>query len=331
MRTAWVRRLGCGDLDLGSLFGGEVSEVSALFDQVIARLRSAFSLDKKLVHVPGTSLFSEDPNAAAAAQFEGIDTHLVRPPFVPALAELADPICATQLKHGTGKNAGIILVPQPSANDPNDPLRCPSFSRVSPVCELTISRRAYLAQAPLLWCPSVRYGAGWSCRAPRGGGPDCHRWRVQRVARRLRQGTLLLSLSDGEMIPDAVDRRCSRHGSSSPSASRPCSSRLAPSSSASVLFVLQSQPSLHTLIFELQIYLFSSVLLLVSTVWASFSTSLGSFTGSRILMGVAAAPLEFLVGSSINDVYFVHERGRPVSLWNLALSEWRFLASPPPG
>jgi hypothetical protein len=28
-------------------------------------------------------------------------------------------------------------------------------------------------------------------------------------------------------------------------------------------------------------------------------------------MGIAAAPLEFLVGASINDIYYVHERGLP--------------------
>lgn len=36
-------------------------------------------------------------------------------------------------------------------------------------------------------------------------------------------------------------------------------------------------------------------------------------------MGIAAAPLEFLVGATINDIYYVHERSLPVALWNLAL------------
>lgn len=38
-----------------------------------------------------------------------------------------------------------------------------------------------------------------------------------------------------------------------------------------------------------------------------------------MFMDVGAAPLEFLVGASINDIYFVHERGLPFAIWNLAL------------
>lgn len=64
--------------------------------------------DRHLTHVPGTSIFSDDPNAQAAALYEGVDL--------------------SKLKHGSGKNKHIVLVPQPS-DDPNDPLNWPQWKK----------------------------------------------------------------------------------------------------------------------------------------------------------------------------------------------------------
>lgn len=50
--------------------------------------------DKYMDHVPGTVLFSDDPNAMAQSLYAGTDVH--------------------KLKHGRGRNAHIILVPQTS-------------------------------------------------------------------------------------------------------------------------------------------------------------------------------------------------------------------------
>ncbi|KIM93407.1 hypothetical protein OIDMADRAFT_46215 [Oidiodendron maius Zn] len=59
--------------------------------------------DTRLEHVPGTALL----------QVEGI-SHMEGPP--------------SRLKRGTGRNAHVVLVPQPS-NDPNDPLNWPLWQR----------------------------------------------------------------------------------------------------------------------------------------------------------------------------------------------------------
>lgn len=58
--------------------------------------------DNKLPHIPGTVLLDQE-----AAQSEGY---------------------TQRLKHGTGGNVNIILVPQPS-EDPNDPLNWSSFRK----------------------------------------------------------------------------------------------------------------------------------------------------------------------------------------------------------
>jgi hypothetical protein len=62
---------------------------------------SCTNIDHKMEHVPGTVLLDED-----AAHSE----------------------VATHLKHGTGKHAHIVLVPQPS-EDPNDPLNWSLWKR----------------------------------------------------------------------------------------------------------------------------------------------------------------------------------------------------------
>lgn len=44
-----------------------------------------------------------------------------------------------------------------------------------------------------------------------------------------------------------------------------------------------------------------------------------SFLGSRVLGGIGMAPYEVLVQATISDLYFVHERGTRIAVWNLFL------------
>ena len=68
--------------------------------------------DLKLNHVPGTVLL--DQNAGRSEETTG------------------------GLKHGTGKNAHIVLAPQPS-EDPNDPLTWPEWRKLFVFCILLMS------------------------------------------------------------------------------------------------------------------------------------------------------------------------------------------------
>jgi hypothetical protein len=75
-------------------------------------------LDKVLTHVPGTVILDE---------------------------ETARNDLVAGLKHATGKNAHIVLAPQPS-EDPNDPLNWPRWQRDTCFCLLLLSS---------VLCPSV--------------------------------------------------------------------------------------------------------------------------------------------------------------------------------
>ncbi|KAJ6512696.1 MFS general substrate transporter [Mycena sanguinolenta] len=201
--------------------------------------------DTKLAHVPGTALFSEDPNAVAYAAYENIDI--------------------STLQHATGKHKDIILVPQPSRLDPNDPLLWPT-------------------------------------------------WKKHLFFLILVYGTVLAG-AVGPLVAADQTHIAGLFGASPGAFARVYSSYFVLVLGAATIFLQVGSVKLG----KRPIYLFTSLLLCVSTVWASYTNTLGSFTGARIFMGIAAAPLEFLVGASINDIYHVHERSIPIACWNLAL------------
>ncbi|PVI00759.1 MFS transporter [Periconia macrospinosa] len=68
------------------------------------------------------------------------------------------------------------------------------------------------------------------------------------------------------------------------------------------------------------LFLGTSVVLVVSCIWAAVAVSYGSLLAARVLQGLAM-PSFFSVGGtlSIVDVFAVHERGRRVGLWNFAV------------
>ncbi|KAJ5368357.1 uncharacterized protein N7496_008117 [Penicillium cataractarum] len=68
------------------------------------------------------------------------------------------------------------------------------------------------------------------------------------------------------------------------------------------------------------VYLFTTILLLVSCCWAAASKSYHSLIASRIFQGLGMGGFFGLAGTnSINDVFFVHERGLRVGLWNFGV------------
>ncbi|KAJ7471421.1 MFS general substrate transporter [Mycena galericulata] len=201
--------------------------------------------DNKLAHVPGTALFSDDPNATAYAAYDGIDINL--------------------LQHATGKHKDIILVPQPSKTDLNDPLLWPAWKKHMFFLILIYGTVLAGAVGPLVAADQTHIAAVFHA-SPGAFAQVLSSWFV-----------LVLG--------------------------------------ASTVFLQVGSVKLG----KRPIYLVTSLLLCVSTVWASYTNSLGNFAGARVIMGIAAAPLEFLVGASINDIYYVHERAIPVAIWNLAL------------
>ncbi|KAF7302671.1 MFS general substrate transporter [Mycena chlorophos] len=201
--------------------------------------------DNKLSHVPGTALFSEDPNKEALATYQGVDV--------------------TKLQHATGRYSDIILVPQPSRVDPNDPLLWPMWKKHLFFLILVYGTTLCGAVGPLVSADQVHIASLF----------DVSTNRFAQIYASVY--TLVLGISTIVLQVFSVK--------------------------------LGKRPT----------YMVTSVLLCVSAVWSSEATSFPSFAGARMLMGFAIAPLEFLVGASINDIYYVHERSVPIAIWNLAL------------
>ncbi|OTB10088.1 hypothetical protein K445DRAFT_27925 [Daldinia sp. EC12] len=66
-------------------------------------------------------------------------------------------------------------------------------------------------------------------------------------------------------------------------------------------------------------FVISTLLLLISNIWGTFADSFPSLAAMRIFQGIASAPLETLVTSTVSDLFFVHQRGLRLSLWGVML------------
>jgi MFS family permease len=68
------------------------------------------------------------------------------------------------------------------------------------------------------------------------------------------------------------------------------------------------------------IFIFTSILLVVSNIWAAVSQGYESLLAARVFQGLAMGPCFSLAGTScVNDVFFLHQRGRRVGLWNFSV------------
>ncbi|KAF2196259.1 MFS general substrate transporter [Delitschia confertaspora ATCC 74209] len=67
-------------------------------------------------------------------------------------------------------------------------------------------------------------------------------------------------------------------------------------------------------------FVISTVILLGTNIWGFFATSFPSLAIMRVIQGIASAPLETLVTSTVSDLFFVHQRGTRLSLWGCMLA-----------
>ncbi|EKD20278.1 uncharacterized protein L3040_007289 [Drepanopeziza brunnea f. sp. 'multigermtubi'] len=65
------------------------------------------------------------------------------------------------------------------------------------------------------------------------------------------------------------------------------------------------------------VFFLSTLCLFATSTWGFFSPNLLSLTASRFIQGVAAAPLDTLIGATVSELFFVHEKGRMLSIWNM--------------
>ncbi|OAG02758.1 MFS transporter-like protein [Paraphaeosphaeria sporulosa] len=67
----------------------------------------------------------------------------------------------------------------------------------------------------------------------------------------------------------------------------------------------------------------SSVILFLTCIWGQMIGAVHSFpqlAAMRIIQGMASAPLETLVTSTVSDLFFVHQRGTRLSIWGMMLA-----------
>lgn len=66
-------------------------------------------------------------------------------------------------------------------------------------------------------------------------------------------------------------------------------------------------------------FLFSSLIMLATSIWGAVASNYSSLLGARVVAGLGMAPYETLVQCVMGDIYFVHERATRIAFWNLLL------------
>lgn len=66
-------------------------------------------------------------------------------------------------------------------------------------------------------------------------------------------------------------------------------------------------------------FVISTVVLLATNIWGYYTRSFISLAAMRVVQGIASAPLETLVTSTVSDMYFVHQRGVRIAVWGCML------------
>ncbi|KAH8595822.1 major facilitator superfamily domain-containing protein [Bisporella sp. PMI_857] len=65
------------------------------------------------------------------------------------------------------------------------------------------------------------------------------------------------------------------------------------------------------------VFIISALALFGTSAWGFFAGNFLSLSIMRAIQGFAAAPLETLVSATVSELFFVHEKGKMLSIWNL--------------
>ncbi|KAJ3512271.1 hypothetical protein NLJ89_g3612 [Agrocybe chaxingu] len=186
---------------------------------------------------------------------------------------------AANLKRGTGRHSHVILVPQPS-DDPNDPLNWPRWKKEA--CFWTLYAHQSSSRSTLDVNSSVFMASLDGALSPMVG-----------------PGYVLLA----EQFGVSVDVVASSFGT--------------------ILLGLGSfmmfQNVFATKFGHRIVYLISVFLMFISCVWCALSPNLASVRASRLFQGFGMSSLQSLVASTIEQMYFVHERGSRTVIWSFAI------------
>ncbi|KAI0066696.1 MFS general substrate transporter [Artomyces pyxidatus] len=67
------------------------------------------------------------------------------------------------------------------------------------------------------------------------------------------------------------------------------------------------------------VYLCSVFLMFIACIWCAVSPSLASIRASRVFQGFGMSALQSLVGSTIEQIFFIHERGARSVIWSFSI------------
>ncbi|EMC93683.1 hypothetical protein BAUCODRAFT_76266 [Baudoinia panamericana UAMH 10762] len=198
-----------------------------------------------------------------------VEPKSIRHGQVPGTARLVDRVDTTEagpdgrpLKHGKGRNAHIVLVPQPS-DSPNDPLNWPQWKK-----EMT-----YLAI-----CVSTALGGALGPILSPVQGEIAHQYHVSIEESALPAGYALMTAGIMAYVSHVWARSLGKRG----------------------------------------IYIISTAILLATSIWTTQVTTFNGLLAARTVQGLGNGAYESIAVSTIGDLFFVHERGKRIVMFNIA-------------
>ncbi|KAI0031049.1 MFS general substrate transporter [Vararia minispora EC-137] len=188
---------------------------------------------------------------------------------------------ATRLKRGTGRHAHVVLNPQPS-DDPADPLNWPRWKKEA--CFWTLAFAASLdgALSPMTGPSYVLLSGQFNTS-------------VDDVASSF--GAILLGLGCFMFVQGSFAVKFGH--------------RIVYLCSVSLVSPLlpPNKPN-ETNMFRK---------MFIACIWCAVSPSLASIRGARVFQGFGMSALQSLVASTIEQIYFIHERGTRSVIWSFSI------------
>lgn len=67
------------------------------------------------------------------------------------------------------------------------------------------------------------------------------------------------------------------------------------------------------------VYLFSSIVFILTSVWCALSPTYTSLVVARVVQGISVSPVECLPSATIAEIFFLHERAYRLGVYTLLL------------
>ena len=281
-----------------------------------------------LQNVPGTVLLNEEGKSPRAITIKTSAHHISISTGAGAHAEEA----VHNLKHGTGKNAHIVLSPQPS-EDPNDPLNWPMWRKEVIIAILSLGAmlnagtNVSIISQPAVQ-PSKRLVIDLRACRDLSSMPRTSPCLRPSACQSLQWSWSLDTTSSPPAVRKSMGGRVTQVSTGNRDTHLPmfvCFQKI-----VLTIFLPGIGPFVSAFSRKYgkrPVFLVSTLLDIIGTAIGESQISYNYLLAARIVQGFSTSAFESLIVATVGDLYFVHQRGVRISFINFVLNSASSLAS----